>query len=504
MAEGVKRCALYTRVSSRNQLDGNYNSLETQREKLEAYVKSQPNFEVFKVYEDGGFSGEGLQRPGIQSMLQDIAQGKIDCVLSYKIDRLTRKPRDFYTLTEFFEKNRVNFISVTQHFDTSSAMGRLLRNIMMDFAQFEREMTGERTRDKMHQRAEKGYWNGGIVPFGYMSHDKKLVPHPEESGIVRFMFEIFAATGSLARVKEELKLRGYTTRNGDSWGKTSIDNIVRNPVYAGKIRYKENVFPAHHKPLITDKVFSKSQSIPRTVTHVSTRMKRLFLLRGLLNCSDCGSMMTPHYTKKKTRLGFQIYFYYRCSKTLHHNNSICSIRQIGADQIEEIVLNDIGRLISESPILVSAIESANSERAPNIEAYKSELLELRKRIGKLDQEADRYVTALGQGKFSVSRLEKALEKIELQRTELETRCSGIDDRINAADIQEFDHRLIQENLRRFQDTFSTLTEQEKPECLGLILKDVTLGKDTVQLNIFDLPEFNYLESSKNRSERLPR
>ena len=150
--EKLVRCALYSRVSSRNQLDGEYNSLETQRERLEAYVKSQPYHVVHDAYEDGGYSAKDLQRPKLQAMLSDIRAGLIDCVLAYKIDRLTRNQRDFYKLVEFFEQHNVTFVSITQHFDTASAMGRLMRNIMLEFAQFEREMTGERTRDKMDQR----------------------------------------------------------------------------------------------------------------------------------------------------------------------------------------------------------------------------------------------------------------------------------------------------------------------------------------------------------------
>src|SRR5262249_462661 len=195
---------------------------------------------------------------------------------------------------------------------------------------------------------------------------------------------------------------------------------------------------------------------------VSTRLKRTFLLRGLLKCSECGSMMTPHYTKKKTKYEFRNYFYYRCSRTMHHNNSICSIRQIPADRIERMVVHDIGRLISESPTLLRAIESANSERIPNLEPVKSELEILRKRLEENEREAERYTTALGKGKLSAHRLERALEKLEAQKTLLEARCLEIENRINEADLREFDHRLIQENLRKFHATFSTLTDHEKP------------------------------------------
>ena len=171
----IQKCAVYTRVSTDNQAEKEFNSCEAQQEKINSFIKSQENMEVFKYYSDPGFTGANINRPGLNKILQDIKQGNINLVISYKIDRLTRSPRDFYQLVEIFEKYEVDFISVTERFDTSTPSGRLLRNIMLTFAQFERELVSERTRDKMLQRANKGMWNGGLIPFGYKTEDKKLV-----------------------------------------------------------------------------------------------------------------------------------------------------------------------------------------------------------------------------------------------------------------------------------------------------------------------------------------
>jgi len=182
-------CAIYTRVSTDNQAEKEYNSCEAQEEKIKAYIRSQENLKLYKVYTDPGFSGASLERPALRKMLDDIIDGKIDCVLTYKIDRLTRSPKDFYTLIELFDKHGVAFISVTENFDTSSPSGRLLRNIMLTFAQFEREMTAERTRDKLAQRAEKGMWNGGIVPYGYKNVDKKLAINEKRGRVCKRDFQ---------------------------------------------------------------------------------------------------------------------------------------------------------------------------------------------------------------------------------------------------------------------------------------------------------------------------
>ena len=169
------RCAIYTRVSTTMQAEVEYNSCEAQRDKILAFIESQEDMETFREYSDPGCSGGDLDRPGLKTLLGDIESGQIDLVLTYKIDRLTRSSKDFYALIEIFEKKNVSFISVTERFDTSSPSGRLLRNVMLTFAQFEREMIAERIKDKLQQRAEKGMWHGGTIPFGYKTIDKKLV-----------------------------------------------------------------------------------------------------------------------------------------------------------------------------------------------------------------------------------------------------------------------------------------------------------------------------------------
>jgi site-specific DNA recombinase len=189
MNKSATVCGLYTRVSSRNQAEADYSALETQRERLEAYCKSQENYTIYRVYEDGGYSADSLDRPALKEMLRDLQEGKLNCVLAYKIDRLTRSVGDFHTLMDLFDRNDVKFVSVTQSSDTQNPMGRLLRNVLLDFAQFEREMTADRTRDKMLQRAQKGMWNGGNVPYGYTAQNKRLVVDAEEAARLLFMFQ---------------------------------------------------------------------------------------------------------------------------------------------------------------------------------------------------------------------------------------------------------------------------------------------------------------------------
>jgi len=231
----TKNCAIYTRVSTDIQAEKEFSSCEAQEQKIRSFIASQNNWQVFKIYNDAGFSGATLQRPKIQELLLDLKKEKIDVVLVYKIDRLTRSPKDFYQLIEFFEQAKIDFISITERFDTSTPAGRLLRNIMLTFSQFERELTSERTRDKMLERAKKGLCNGGFTPYGYSRQNKKLIINTKEAEEIKSIFETYLETGSLAETYKMLKERGTRSKYGKNFSKTILAYLLRNPVYIGTI-----------------------------------------------------------------------------------------------------------------------------------------------------------------------------------------------------------------------------------------------------------------------------
>ena len=246
------RCAIYTRVSTTMQAEVEYNSCEAQRDKILAFIESQEDMETFREYSDPGCSGGDLDRPGLKTLLGDIESGQIDLVLTYKIDRLTRSSKDFYALIEIFEKKNVSFISVTERFDTSSPSGRLLRNVMLTFAQFEREMIAERIKDKLQQRAEKGMWHGGTIPFGYKTIDKKLVINKKEAEIVKQLFEHFVLTGSpfeTAKFARENNIGNSLIKVPMS--QSGIYHLLSNAVYVGGIKWYDKVYPGQHTPIIS-------------------------------------------------------------------------------------------------------------------------------------------------------------------------------------------------------------------------------------------------------------
>ncbi|MFO0767255.1 MAG: recombinase family protein [Nitrospiraceae bacterium] len=385
-------CGLYTRVSTRNQVDTEYSSLETQREKLEAYCKSQDQYVIYRVYEDAGFSADTMNRPALKELLHDIRTGRISCVLAYKIDRLTRCVKDFHVLMDLFDRHGAKFVSITQSLDTHHPMGRLLRNILLDFAQFEREMTADRTRDKMQQRATKGLWNGGNVPFGYCNEDKRLLKHPEEARCVQFMFQYFAQDPSLTRLRTELQRRGWRNRTGKPWGKMSLDYILRNPVYCGQIQFNEQLYTGEHEALIEEALYHKVQSLTREHTRAETKIQRTFLLKGLLKCSVCRSVMTPHYTQKRRKdNSINRIAYYRCTKTMHHNNAVCTVKNLNANDIERQVIEYLASLNEQAAWVKTTVEDLNRVQKEKVRPLEREAIRLRAGIDKLEREIDRLV-----------------------------------------------------------------------------------------------------------------
>jgi len=282
-----KNCVIYTRVSTDNQAEKEFSSCEAQEEKIKSFVNSQNNWQIFKVYSDAGYSGAILERPALQELLSDLKKEKIDIVLVYKIDRLTRSPKDFYQLIEFFEQSKIDFISITERFDTSTPAGRLLRNIMLTFSQFERELTSERTKDKLLERAKKGMCNGGLTPYGYMRRDKKLSPHPKEKEEIKSIFETYLETKSLSAVYKSLKERGVKNKSGKNFSKTNISHILRNVVYAGKIKYNDEIYNGEHEPIISEEIFALAQKIHKNKMK-KFRVYKNFLFGGLIKCEECG------------------------------------------------------------------------------------------------------------------------------------------------------------------------------------------------------------------------
>jgi site-specific DNA recombinase len=309
------RCAIYTRKSSEEGLEQDFNSLQAQREACEAYISSQRH-EGWKAlpaaYDDGAYSGGTMERPALKQLLADVAAGKVDIVVVYKVDRLTRSLMDFAKIVEIFDRQRVSFVSVTQAFNTTSSMGRLTLNVLLSFAQFEREVTGERIRDKIAASKKKGLWMGGFVPLGYRPDQRTLVIHKKEAEIVQTIFRLYCETGSVAKVEAELVRRGIRrpkskaitsgrTYGGRTFTRGEIYKFLSNPVYVGEIGHKGQRFDGQHPAIIDPKTWALARTRLATNTHarhIQLGAKDPSLLAGLL-FDDTGTRLTPTHTNRQ-------------------------------------------------------------------------------------------------------------------------------------------------------------------------------------------------------------
>jgi DNA invertase Pin-like site-specific DNA recombinase len=361
-----RRCAVYTRKSTEEGLEKEFNSLDAQREACEAYIASQRSegwVLVHDHYDDGGVSGGTLDRPALQRLLADIAAGLVDVVVVYKIDRLSRSLMDFAKLVQAFDEHDVTFVSVTQSFNTTTSMGRLTLNILLSFAQYEREIIGERVRDKVAASRARGMWMGGSVPLGYRVENRKLVVVPETAATVRRVFEVFARVGSATKILPMLRTEGLLTRSGRPFDKGSVYKLLMNKTYIGLAVHKGKAYPGEQAGIIPqalwDQVHAIIQEAPR-VRGAKNRSGAPALLRGLLFGPD-GRAMSPSHTRKRGRL----YRYYVSQTLLKGGANDAAHLRLPAGEIEGLVLTQVRLLLSEPEVLVGAWRAAQAE-APDI------------------------------------------------------------------------------------------------------------------------------------------
>jgi len=379
-ASAVTRCAIYTRKSSEEGLEQEFNSLDAQREACEAYILSQKSagwISLNDMYDDGGISGGTLERPALQRMLVDIAAGGIDTVVVYKVDRLTRSLSDFAKIVDAFDAKGVSFVSVTQQFNTTTSMGRLTLNMLLSFAQFEREVTGERIRDKIAASKQKGMWMGGMPPLGYDVADRKLVINAPEADTVRRIFRGNAALKSVNALKDELEADGVvsktrTNRFGRASGGTAITRgalyrMLQNRIYRGEIVHKGKCYPGLHEAIIDEALWNEVQAAlaENRVERVSrSTAASPSLLAGLVY-DDSGDRISPtHANKKGTR-----YRYYVSQSLIRGSRPKAPVAacRVPAADLEAIVENRICSFLRDS----TTVFSAAGEGSMEVETFKT-------------------------------------------------------------------------------------------------------------------------------------
>jgi len=350
------RGAIYTRVSTDQGLEQDFNSLDAQREACEAYIKSQAHEgwrPVRDRYDDGGFSGGSMDRPALQKLLADVQARRIHVIVVYKVDRLTRSLADFAKLVETFDKHEVSFVSVTQSFNTTTSMGRLTLNVLLSFAQFEREVTGERIRDKISASKKKGMWMGGVVPLGYRVEDRALRIVEDHAEIVRSLFRRYLEAGSVVRLKQQLDAEDFRvpiridgagrSTGGGLFSRGHVYKLLSNPIYVGRIAHKGQVHEGQHPPIVTRDLWDEVQQSLRDHLGAArtkrTRQSSDALLAGKLY-DDGGNRMSPTWARKESKR----WRYYVSQAALQGEKSKAgSILRVPAADVETLVAEALGK-----------------------------------------------------------------------------------------------------------------------------------------------------------------
>lgn len=433
------RCAIYTRKSSEEGLEQEFNSLHAQREACEAFVASQRH-EGWKalpdLYDDGGFSGGTMERPGLRKLLGDIDAGKVHVVVVYKVDRLTRSLADFAKIVEAFDAKGVSFVSVTQQFNTTTSMGRLTLNVLLSFAQFEREVTGERIRDKIAASKKKGMWMGGNLPLGYDTRDRKLIVNSDEAETVRHIFVRYLELGSVPALKSELdagsiRSKGRISKTGNvsggkSFSRGALYKVLSNRIYLGEIVHKDKSYPGEHAAIVDPELWMRVQALLNDNTverRAGTNAKDPSLLTGLV-FDDAGNPLTPSHANKQ---GVRYRYYVR-----GRVGGAPAIRLPGRE-IEELVVGQLTSLLKDPTRLFDALpESVGdvAERRGLLERAK----EVATSLGTDDHAARKRIVH-----DIVSRIEVGRESIELSI-----------DRLGLADLLSVDAVMSEEEKRPYR------------------------------------------------------
>jgi site-specific DNA recombinase len=492
----VVHCAIYTRKSTEEGLEQEFNSLDAQRESGEAYVAAQKHEGwvcLPEKYDDGGFSGGNIDRPALKRLLTDIESGKVDCVVVYKVDRLSRSLMDFARIMQVFDANKVSFVSVTQAFNTTHSMGRLTLNILLSFAQFEREIISERTRDKIAAARRKGKWSGGKPLLGYdilsLPTGAKLVVNEDEAHRVRQIYELYLKYHALIPTLKEVTARGWTNkrwvtrkgtdRGGRPFDKGTLYKLLKSPTYLGMVSYHAEVHPGEHPAIVEKDVWEKVQAILSRNGNTGgavVRNKYGALLKGLIQCACCRCAMIPTYSQKS---GGKRYRYYVCLAAQKRGWHTCPSKSVPAGQIEQFVVDQIKRIGKDTALLERTLRQMRQQRA-------KELAELQAEQRGLDRELKRHGAALQRlAAAPVSDPARLAEVTEALR-KAERRAVAVADNIAVLEREHIDQAEIAGALAAFDPVWGQLSPKEQARVLQLLVERIGYdGKDgTVSITFY--------------------
>jgi site-specific DNA recombinase len=485
------RCAIYTRKSTDENLDSDFNSLDAQREACELYIQAQSRegwIALPERYDDGAYSGATMERPAAQRLLRDIEAGRIDVVVVYKIDRLSRSLADFTRLMELFKQHNVAMVSVTQAFNTNTSSGVLFMNLLMTFASYEREVIAERIRDKVAASKRRGMYMGGTPPLGYDvdREKKKLVVNDEEAVLVRRIFQRYLVLCSATALMRELNAEGLTTkswttkkgvkRKGVPWNKSHIHRLLNNPIYVGQIKHKDKVYPGEQRAIIEKSLWDEVQKTMKSEGRSGAfRSSTPALLKGLIRCGHCGTSMGITFAQKNGKR----YRYYLC---LHANKSgynACPVKTVPAGDVENAVLIQVRRGLQTPDVVAKTGHRAMKMEGDIFASLKQRLADLDAETGPLRDAAERTRRG-GNGRVGFyeapAEIEEKVKALEAERQRIVAELAWREDH------PVTESELIAE-LARFDAIWDELFPAERARIVRLLVESVTVSETGIDLEL---------------------
>jgi DNA invertase Pin-like site-specific DNA recombinase len=498
----IQRAAIYTRKSTSAGLEQEFNSLDAQRDACEGYIRSQAHAGwrvVPEAYDDGGFTGANIERPAFQRLLADAEAGRIDVVVVHRVDRLSRSLLDFAAVMDRFNRHGVAFVSVTQNFSTASAMGRLTLNMLMSFAEFEREMICERTRDKIAASRRRGKWTGGRLPYGYAVRDKKLVVNRVEALVVKEAFYAYLATRSLLGVIRALNEKGCAPRTQTArrkgWRTDHVLRMLRSPVYAGLLESGGELHEAEHEALVPRETWERVQALLGARHDDSKPEARTrnpgYLLVGLLRCGSCGAAMTP----ATARAHGKQYRYYRCATRDKQGRNACPSRPLPAQALEGFVVDRIREATTGPAGRALAADVVAAIRA-KVDHEREDLAVERRglpgRIAHAAAEKARLARNLQRTRNAALRavIEDQIGHLADEHVSREQRLAAIDARLAALDAARVEADWIGAALRDFESLWEAMTPENRVRLVRAVVDRVEVDEatGTIEAHLVSLAE----------------
>lgn len=489
------KCFIYARVSTDEQASGQYSSVESQIDICKHYIEIQKekDWKFIHAYTDPGFSGKDLERPGIQNLISDIKSGKVDVVIVYKIERLVRSIKDFYSLWDLFEVHNVTFVSATQQFDSSNAMGKLMLNVLLSFAQFERENTAEKTKDKMKQRARLGKWHGGWLPFGYdyNKETKKLLINKSETKAVKQIFKFFIEGRKASEIANFLNAKGIRTktrkiitRKGDTknigdnrLNEDFIKKVIGNPIYKGSIQFDNEEFKGEHQGVINPSTWEKANKLLKPVNPKKSEYSKdthIHLLKGLGKCGECDTFLTPYPAGKKDKNGVP-YLYYACGKVVDNGkHSTCRVRALPARDFEDIIKKCLIDLGQNKALVESSIRNSTQFNKKRIKPLQEELNKADNLLGKTTAEVNRLIKIMKSTDMLGKEITEEYRTLLKEKSLLENQKEKLLLDIERCKQDMLDAEMIKKTLFSFDKIINSLPMEDQKELFQLLIKEITV------------------------------